>query len=101
VADVSHESPRVCRLDGFLHRATLTGRVLFVLIVLSHHRRRIVKVNVTDYPRAAWSSTSGRRISRRHGATLVYSRYYHRSRTHLGLEKDTPDHHRSLKHLRG
>jgi transposase InsO family protein len=22
----------------------------------------------------------------------TYTRYYHRSRTHLGLEKDTPDH---------
>jgi hypothetical protein len=28
---------------------TLTGRVLFVLVVLSHHRRRIVHLNVTDH----------------------------------------------------
>ena len=35
---------------------TLTGRVLFVLIVLAHHRRRIVHLNITDYPTAAWSA---------------------------------------------
>jgi hypothetical protein len=33
---------------------TLTGRVLFVLIVLSHRRRRIVHLNITG----------GRRVSR-------------------------------------
>ena len=35
---------------------TLTGRVLFVLVVLSHHRRRIVHVNITEHPTAAWSA---------------------------------------------
>jgi putative transposase len=35
---------------------TLTGRVLFVLIVLAHHRRRIVHLNITEHPTAAWSA---------------------------------------------
>jgi len=35
---------------------TLTGRILSVLVVLSHHRRRIVQVNVTDHPTAAWAA---------------------------------------------
>jgi len=35
---------------------TLTGRVLFVLIVLAHHRRRIVHLTITDHPTAAWSA---------------------------------------------
>jgi hypothetical protein len=35
---------------------TITGRVLFVLVVLSHHRRRIVHVNITDHPTATWSA---------------------------------------------
>ena len=35
---------------------TLTGRVLFVLVVLSHHRRRIVHFNVTEHPTAAWTA---------------------------------------------
>jgi putative transposase len=137
---------------------TLTGRVLFVVIVLSHVRRRIVHVNITEHPTAEWtaqqvidafpddtapkwlhrdrdsvySETFRRRVAgigiaevisapaspwqnpyaervigsiRRecldHVIVLnqahlrrvlsIYSRYYHRSRTHLGLEKDAPD----------
>ena len=35
---------------------TLTGRVLFVLVLLSHQRRRIVHVGITDHPTAAWTA---------------------------------------------
>jgi transposase InsO family protein len=35
---------------------TVTGRVLFVFVVLLHHRRRIVHFNVTDHPTAAWTA---------------------------------------------
>src|SRR2546427_6652197 len=35
---------------------TVTGRVLFVLIVLSHVRRRIVHFNITEHPTAAWTA---------------------------------------------
>ena len=35
---------------------TLTGRVLFVLVVLLHHRRRVVHVNITEHPTAAWTA---------------------------------------------
>jgi putative transposase len=34
---------------------TLTGRVLFVLVVLAHHRRRIVHLAITEHPTAAWT----------------------------------------------
>ena len=34
---------------------TLTGRVLFVLVVLAHERRRILHVNVTAHPTSAWT----------------------------------------------
>lgn len=34
---------------------TLTGRVLFVLVVLAHERRRILHVNVTARPTSAWT----------------------------------------------
>jgi putative transposase len=138
---------------------TVTGRVLFVLVVLSHRRRRIVHVNITDHPTATWSAQqvvdafpddtaprwlhrdrdgvygdvfqrrlvgmgiaevvsapaspwqnpyverligSIRRECLDHVIVLnashlrrvlrTYAQYYHRSRTHLGLEKDTPDH---------
>jgi putative transposase len=40
----------------FFTVSTLTGRVLFVLVVLSHLRRRIVHVNVTDHPTALWTT---------------------------------------------
>jgi hypothetical protein len=35
---------------------TLTGRVLFVLVLLTHHRRRIVHLAVTEHPTAAWTA---------------------------------------------
>ena len=34
---------------------TITGRVLFVLVVLAHERRRILHVNVTKHPTSAWT----------------------------------------------
>src|SRR6266566_2494130 len=40
----------------FFTVSTLTGRVLFVLVLLSHERRRIVHVNVTDHPTAIWTA---------------------------------------------
>jgi hypothetical protein len=40
----------------FFTVSTLTGRVLFVLVLLSHQRRRIVHVNITEYPTAAWTA---------------------------------------------
>jgi len=35
---------------------TVTFRVLFVLVVLRHDRRRVVHVNVTEHPTAAWTA---------------------------------------------
>jgi putative transposase len=35
---------------------TVTGRVLFVLVVLTHHRRRVVHFNITERPTAAWTA---------------------------------------------
>jgi len=35
---------------------TVTGRVLFVLILLTHQRRRIIHVNITEHPTAAWTA---------------------------------------------
>jgi putative transposase len=137
---------------------TFTGRVLFVLIVLSHLRRRIVHFNLTEHPTATWTaqqvvdafpddtaprwlhrdrdSVYGESFRRRvagvgiaevvsapacpwqnpYAECLIgsirrdcldhvivfgerhlrrvlaaYIAYYHRSRTHLGLGKNTPD----------
>jgi putative transposase len=35
---------------------TLTGRVLFGLVLLSHHRRRIIHLAITEHPTAAWTA---------------------------------------------
>jgi transposase InsO family protein len=35
---------------------TVTGRILFVFVVLLHRRRRIVHFNVTEHPTAAWTT---------------------------------------------
>ena len=40
----------------FFTVSTLTGRVLFVLVLLSHHRRRIVHVRITEHPTAVWTA---------------------------------------------
>jgi hypothetical protein len=137
---------------------TATFRVLYVFVVLLHHRRSVVHFNVTDSPTAAWTAQQiveafpgdstpryllrdrdgiyGAEFRRRvkgmglaevltaprspwqnpfaehvigtirrelldHVIVLneghlrrrlrAYLRYYHRSRTHLALEKDTPE----------
>src|SRR5713226_4167725 len=133
-------------------------RVLFVLVVLAHHRRRVLHFNVTEHPTAAWTAqqivdifpddsapsyllrdrdkvygdsfrrrVKGMRIrevltaaqrpwqnpfverligsvrrecldhvlvlSERHLRRVLtrYFAYYHRTRSHLALEKDAPD----------
>jgi hypothetical protein len=35
---------------------TATGRLLFVLVILAHARRRILHIAVTEHPTAAWTS---------------------------------------------
>ncbi|MBE3135132.1 MAG: transposase [Acidobacteria bacterium] len=35
---------------------TLTGRVLFVVVLLAHPRRRVVHLAITDHPTAAWTA---------------------------------------------
>ena len=40
----------------FLVVPTATFRILFVLIVLAHHRRRVVHFNVTKHPTALWTA---------------------------------------------
>ena len=40
----------------FCSVSTVRLRVLFVLVVLAHHRRRVVHFNVTEHPSAHWTS---------------------------------------------
>ena len=142
----------------FLTVPTLTFQVLYVFIVLSHHRRRVLHFNVVERPSAGWTGQQLReafaftsppkyllrdrdsiyglqfqgraqalgleevRIAPRspwqspyverligsvrrecldhvivlnqahlHRLLKAYFAYYHRSRTHLGLNKDAPE----------
>jgi HTH-like domain len=45
----SDESPASLVSMDFLTVPTLTGRVLFVFVLLAHHRRRIVHFNLTEH----------------------------------------------------
>src|SRR5262245_21289413 len=40
----------------FFTVSTARFRVLFVLVVLAHHRRRVVHFNVTEHPTAHWTA---------------------------------------------
>jgi putative transposase len=40
----------------FFTVSTLAGRVLFVLVLLSHERRRVVHFNATEHPTASWTA---------------------------------------------
>jgi len=44
------------RRTGFFTAPTATFRILFVLVVLSHDRRRLVHFNVTEHPTAGWTA---------------------------------------------
>jgi putative transposase len=96
---------------------TVQCRVLLVLIMLAHDRRRIVHFNTAEHPTAQWTAQqiveafawdiAPRYLLRdrdaiyshvivlneRHLRRLLrsYADYYHHWRTHLSLEMDTPE----------
>ena len=43
---------------------TATCRLLFVLVILAHERRRVVDVAITDHPTAAWTAQQLREARR-------------------------------------
>ena len=52
---LTNHVPDLVSLD-FFTVPTAGLRVLFVLVVLAHHRRRIVHFNVTEHPTAQWTA---------------------------------------------
>src|SRR5436309_362892 len=49
------KSATLVSMDFFTVPA-LAGRVLFVLVLLTHQRRRVIHVNITEHPTAAWTA---------------------------------------------
>ena len=88
VEDVPHESPRVSRVDGFLHRsdAHRSGAVRPGRAVASSSAHRACQHHGSSDGHVV-RSTSGRRISGRHGAPLVASG----SRPHLRRRRSSAD----------
>src|SRR6187397_905924 len=52
---VTNHSSQIMAADLFVV-PTVTFKLLFVLVILGHDRRRIVHVAVTDCPTAAWTA---------------------------------------------
>src|SRR5712691_10097181 len=52
---LTNHVPALGSMD-FFTVPTVTGRILFVFVVLLHHRRPIVHFNVTQHPTAAWTA---------------------------------------------
>lgn len=50
-----NHTPEIAAID-FLTVPTATFRVLYAFVVIAHDRRRILHVNVTDHPTAAWTA---------------------------------------------
>ena len=51
---LANHVPDLVSID-FFTVPTARLRVLFVLVVLAHHRRRIVRFNIPEHPTAAWT----------------------------------------------
>ena len=52
---LTNQASQIMAADLFVV-PTVTFRLLFVLVILAHERRRIVHVAVTDHPTAAWTA---------------------------------------------
>jgi transposase InsO family protein len=56
VANIPREPRRQVMAADFFVVPTATYRLLFVLVILAHERRRVVHVAVTDHPTSAWTA---------------------------------------------
>ncbi len=52
---MNNHVPDLVSVD-FFTVPTVSFRVLFVFVVLAHHRRHVVHFNVTEHPTAAWTA---------------------------------------------
>ena len=74
---------------------TITHKVLFVLVILAHERRRIVHFHVTEHPTVEWTAqqvvdafpwdTAPRYLL--HDRDRIYGAFLHRRVRHMGVEE--------------
>jgi hypothetical protein len=60
---LTNHASQVMAADFFVV-PTITFRLLFVLVILAHDRRRIVHVAVTEHPTAVWTAQQLRNVFR-------------------------------------
>ena len=57
MAHIPRQSPEATGLHtDFLVVPTVNFRILFVFVVLAHHRRRVIHFNVTAHPSSEWTA---------------------------------------------
>jgi putative transposase len=79
----------------FLTVPTVTYKVLFVLVILVHERRRIVHINVTEHPTAQWTAQQVVEAFPWHEVPRyllrdrdrVYGAFFRQRLEHLGIEE--------------
>ncbi len=52
---IKNHMPETCGMD-FFTVPTATFRILYVFVILSHDRRKVVHFNVTEHPYAEWAA---------------------------------------------
>jgi hypothetical protein len=92
-----NQAAGIAAIDMFIV-ASASFRLLYVMVILGHERRKIMRTAVTEDPTAAWLSrqlTEAHIVifNERHLRRVLssYIDYYHRTRTHLSLDEDCPD----------
>ncbi len=93
---LENHAKEIIALD-FFTVPTATFRILFVLIILSHDRRRILHVNVTTRPTAAWTARQlleacGTDVEPRYllrDRDAIYGKAFRRQVTALGIKEVT------------
>jgi len=93
---LENHGQEIITLD-FFTVPTATFRILFVLILLSHDRRRVLHVNVTEHPTAGWTALQlleacglneePRYLLRDQDA--IYGEAFHRQTAALGIKEVT------------
>jgi putative transposase len=71
-------------LVDFLTVPTVTFQIIYVLIILSHHRRRVLHFNVVESPSALWTAQQLRELRDRDG---IYGLEFQQRAMTLGLEE--------------